>query len=71
MPIVFIVMIYAAVLVFDIVPTFKKHAPGVAWVCLAVFALGFALQALHSLNIYIPSPSGSIAGVVSSLTGAR
>ncbi len=71
MPIVYIVLFYAAVLVFDIVPTFKKHTPGVAWVCLAIFTVGFALHTLHALNVQIPSPSVYIAGVVSSLTGAQ
>jgi hypothetical protein len=48
-----------------------SKAQGVFWPCMVLFAAGVVVQALHELNIPVPSPAPPIAAFVTHLFGLK
>jgi hypothetical protein len=69
---VIVLLLFAAVIVFDFVPQAKQGAAKKdKAVYLAIIAVSFIVLLLYSFNITVPSPTGPIQSIVKSLFNVK
>ena len=64
-----VVILYACVVVFDLVPLFKKGQKKEGWIYTVCFAVTFCVLILHTLGISVPSPAPLIEKTIRALLG--
>lgn len=69
--ILLVIAVYAALVALDVRRDRRSGKPWIVWPCLALFGLGFAIQALHELHAEIPSPAGPISEFITGAFGLR
>lgn len=69
--IVLIVAVYAVFIFLDMRQDRHSRKPWVVWPCLALFAAGFVIQALHEFSINLPSPAAPISNFLTGAFGLR
>lgn len=58
---IFVIAAYAIYLFTDILPAVRTKKAAYIWPCIILFALGFAVQMLHEMNVAVPSPNAPIS----------
>lgn len=66
---VFVVLLYAFIVVFELLPMIKKSRRKDFWIYLIGLAASFVVAVLIGLDVRLPSSSKAIKNIVLMLTG--
>ena len=59
-----VMIVWVATFLIDHKAGYPQTQPYVRWVCVGLFAVGFAVQCLYELGVPVPSLSQALSGFV-------
>jgi len=67
---VFVVLLYAFIVIFELIPMIKKSRKKDLWIYVVGLAASFIVAVLISFDVKLPSPSKAITDIIMMLTGS-
>ena len=66
---VFVILLYTFIIIFELIPMIKKRRKKDLWVYIIGLAISFILAVLISFNVKLPSPNKMIEDIILMLKG--